>query len=1158
MPFPMLDCASSGVWPSPASQVAKKVTPPRALFNDLSSAYTSITTRSNAMHREESLKSNSDEVEPIKCPLASLLTKMPLPPTPAAPGPDFHKYERIQAVIASQKPSSALPSSLQGRALEGPKRCIKALGALSRVQLDRSTRTDSLFKPARALSPQHIAEMDLSKPDPSGVKDRDILVSAPIRIDSCHLPHNAFSNTSLALNESFRNVFPVSKPYQRSSAIFAFQGELYAQQIDHQGYLKPFGSSGTNIQSIGNWRGCNEDRRNYELTNEVTVESTETSFARPFGDQQKYNAAFENLGLQSDRDTDEEGEQIDLKDGKQDATPQDKGLNEFRFFPTRQGDNDKIASAFQAMKYSPADADVAFVSDTLENRRPTFLVPVKGLTNSQRATNAPRNLSAVTSELSQLSSYGDTRELLNISSEQFISPKLSHEGSIFVAQGSPLASEETAYEACTEFSCKGIIEDQGYIDDCTRTILNRSVAEYKEPSSKEARTPTLSKKKIADMPFISTESKGESKSSQDLEKEISHGLQRVSRLSGVNNLSGSIFVMSQDSIYTSALGALDGSGSEQHVELGLGGSQSSSYYSKMSRIMSCKSSDQASSPLGRGSLYRYNRAPEPWREDTPTDFGLATGTGSASSTQRFTSDSTKDHNVLEEDDDRDEDHDWETVDGSRALNQCDVGNNLALEVTGSSLADYSSHDSLCIPVRRNIPLASMNEVLMHPVKEEYEHVYRLRITTSDAQPILIPAYSLGDGIGFPNCNALTCPASASLAMKTPYQHPTPLPKKHVHPFKYSPPTFHSETALGEMPAGLNTLPRTAADKCMAPSLRAEIKRGLSDDISLASLAENEKHDYCDMRFASKDGPLRCACSYPSSAWLSTSGEPIVEIGGTQELPDTRGSFSKCVNLGPLANVTGTPEGTGMRHVGSSLADGSSPGIKWSSSPGPLVTSSSDQNSSIIEENNPKYGANDCTYSFGRHSCGKPGLLYKQVRQHREHLAAEGLLPRSYTPPTISSNSRPLTLLSMHRNPNSDGRIASLLQPQGINALTNCRSLSFKAEPSLPIFAMRDNYMARACPDAHLHRLPRPESSIASQKWRRKTIISCAVLGLCLLFPPTLLLYGYGFMDGLIIHVSSGEIEHFGKKEKRAALCLGWGLAFSAVVAIVTGMAIIAE
>ena len=77
-----------------------------------------------------------------------------------------------------------------------------------------------------------------------------------------------------------------------------------------------------------------------------------------------------------------------------------------------------------------------------------------------------------------------------------------------------------------------------------------------------------------------------------------------------------------------------------------------------------------------------------------------------------------------------------------------------------------------------------------------------------------------------------------------------------------------------------------------------------------------------------------------------------------------------------------------------------------------------------------------------------------------------------------------------------------------------------------------------------------EPSASTDLAQRKKKISHIVLGLCNLFPPLLLLFGLGAMDGVVNWWTSGETMAFGKGQKRTALILLviWGcLTFTGLV-----------
>lgn len=90
-------------------------------------------------------------------------------------------------------------------------------------------------------------------------------------------------------------------------------------------------------------------------------------------------------------------------------------------------------------------------------------------------------------------------------------------------------------------------------------------------------------------------------------------------------------------------------------------------------------------------------------------------------------------------------------------------------------------------------------------------------------------------------------------------------------------------------------------------------------------------------------------------------------------------------------------------------------------------------------------------------------------------------------------------------------------------------------------------------DYRLRRLPRQNSSIATGTAREKKLVSRVVLLFCVLFPPLLLLFGYGALDGAMLALSKGRIERFGRGEKRFARVLGWGIAGVCILGILVGI-----
>jgi hypothetical protein len=239
-------------------------------------------------------------------------------------------------------------------------------------------------------------------------------------------------------------------------------------------------------------------------------------------------------------------------------------------------------------------------------------------------------------------------------------------------------------------------------------------------------------------------------------------------------------------------------------------------------------------------------------------------------------------------------------------------------------------------------------------------------------------------------------------------------------------------------------------------------------------------------------------------------------------------------------------------VGSSLADKSSPGPPWTSSPDyPLSSSPAPHGSSRLFQGSSltsPISAHVRQGSQGEHSYSQPGVSYDQIRAHREQLAAEGLLPRPFTPATPKQ-------VASHRRQRSFFGGSSRKAPDPEHGFPDSEEqpTPHLPNPPVPRLGLKRPVVYS---QAHLRRHPRFDSDTGLALSRRKQHLSRIVLSLCLLFPPLLLVYGYGGMDSLMVSLSYGEITRFGNTEKRAALVLGYGLAISAVIGIVVGMIVV--
>ncbi|OJD21642.1 hypothetical protein ACJ73_07017 [Blastomyces percursus] len=149
--------------------------------------------------------------------------------------------------------------------------------------------------------------------------------------------------------------------------------------------------------------------------------------------------------------------------------------------------------------------------------------------------------------------------------------------------------------------------------------------------------------------------------------------------------------------------------------------------------------------------------------------------------------------------------DWQTVTGSQQFRS-----DFSRVDTGSSLANFSSYGSLAnaeaqlwisLPLpgeHQPFPSCPGNPVMVHPSQRGLSHRHRLHQSPKTGTGILLPDYQY-PGKSFDSLNSVAKPVPvlkastevfpAPLTSTSQYQHPTPLKKPHIHPFKNPPPVL---------------------------------------------------------------------------------------------------------------------------------------------------------------------------------------------------------------------------------------------------------------------------------------------------------------------------------------------------------------------------------
>lgn len=288
-----------------------------------------------------------------------------------------------------------------------------------------------------------------------------------------------------------------------------------------------------------------------------------------------------------------------------------------------------------------------------------------------------------------------------------------------------------------------------------------------------------------------------------------------------------------------------------------------------------------------------------------------------------------------------DEHEWETIAESRRT----LGSQI---VRDENFADYPSWNTF-------------NSLGVHPGDGNYQYSYRLHSPTGSDGPILLPAYNYEGVPSFPNCNALTPP---SPALYTSYRHPISLSPVHDNPFTSSPPQITGPPTERGRSSPRHVIENNAAESSnhavyqfRGPNLsviQEQTEHGLTSELRFDRIhdhgAANSSTssvvlsiDVSSGQLGSEPGPTisieadqgspqdwQKSMKRPKSKILNSGadaallqtlrdGDPRV---GSSPLSMTN-SFNKLSYLGPKANITGTPNGTGMREAGSSLV-GSTP------------------------------------------------------------------------------------------------------------------------------------------------------------------------------------------------------------------------------------------
>ena len=359
--------------------------------------------------------------------------------------------------------------------------------------------------------------------------------------------------------------------------------------------------------------------------------------------------------------------------------------------------------------------------------------------------------------------------------------------------------------------------------------------------------------------------------------------------------------------------------------------------------------------------------------------------------------------------------DWETVDGA-------AHDDFHAQGGVSSFADYSSSSS----EMRARGLPPGGRILQHPAHPRYAHTWNMMRDARTGQTLLLPEDSAATS-PFPYQNAVTPPAMRQRLFAD-YQHFSPSSAHHGYLFGSPPvssriyggsPSADESRSLLHPPGAMDPSPPTDTlhEPHYAVSEHASII-GYESDENLEIAGGSEQDIGCEEKKCSDQKDQ-------SSAWVSTEDGALTDHFVSSRARE--GSFAQMMIANAQANITGTPEGTGVREVGSSLANASSPSAAFSSSPidvppatitrqiisdaekrahrrtidgslDAIRTKSSDE---LFKQFLSVPGSKSSTYSADEEFTALPqasSILPIEVIEHRQQLINHNLLPRPKTPP----------------------------------------------------------------------------------------------------------------------------------------------------------------
>lgn len=1083
--------------------------PARAIYDDYSEAYDSI-----ARNRRRSSRRPAP------------LVNLPLPPAPATLNPRTPPHARLESGELLASPSlrstpsvvsaATSPSFMQriSRVLQRKKENSKSSGLASPEEGREMTCLPA--QPTSIYQPRLLSGVNYSTPVLGADTEPEIEVSrdaARVSMSDGNLAQGCYDAESFyastAGHRDSESMYPSSLFHRRSIPCGARSSETdYADGIDISSYLYEFGTSTRSSQRLSRplpdqfFRHPNMDISGGQEN------STIGSILNQYGDQNLSQASLTDL--MNAVDDDPPG--LDHTPGNSDhqLITRSSGLSQLDFGFNRGSNHSSTIS-------SPRTPDqTSFLPNRLRPSRnhpgtpPTVPLPLGPPINLE----APRpffvmpNLSVVSE---RFSSYGDTRNLLYPPSQQFSSNDLQPSD---VANRS--SNARSAVASSTALPSPRIQEPIQAQETGTKFVNPEKTRKPRPTSTHSDTALAVHHTRVPALKRSQTEIGR--RSQRAIDRIVGAELELVGQNNTKNRLSGSFILVSNTSTPRDEgklLTPLDITPRYNAVDTESG---SPGETNEAEQNFPTASTDRPSSGI-----------PKMWRKLSPVRAS-------------WSKDQSPGKESYADVDDEGDEHDWETVmDPSRP--------DMKREDTDFTIGEPFSLEGL--DRSRDFPSQFGDQ--------ESENGRTNPPDAGSGQQTLQPSYDFRGGVGFPHYHALT----AAPSTRNPWRQPSPLPAEHINPFSSSPPqmslspetgraAFHSRGDGIFTPTGQRTAFDT--DMGLLESLRltpqqeqAFLSSGPCDSILI------DNNHYLQSPLESKASAASHSPDHSGDS--SNPAFPAVTTSSDFALKRDN-SFEKLAFLGPRGNLTGTPEGTGMRDAGSSLADTSSPLMPWASTPLRPPFMSSPLTQSQLQSPPPSQfsPAQEPDRATSGHSSNPSETsAYSEDEAHR--LSKQRLFQHRLQP----SRDRRTSLLS----PKLTGKRTSVRGQTGLREMRLASShLSEKGSmvpsdhtrlshfvpasecgtdaPLRPVYTNRPRefILPRSQVSPHILPYPRPASSVYTVHRRRKQRLSWLIFVMLMFFPPFLVLYGFGKFDWLIMSFSKGEIQHCGRYQKKVALWTG--------------------